>query len=127
MALNDLVKVTGKLPREAALLALDDCGILVVPSRWEGLPMVCLEALLMGIPVVASPVNGIQEIIVDETTGLLVTGQRPKDWARAIRRLADDPALHRRLGQDGRSRVLGEFQRSQMVERHLALYSELTA
>ena len=105
------------------LLAASD--VLVLPSRYEGMPNVVLEAMRWGKPVVATAAPGTTEVVVDEATGLLVPLRDPVALARAIRRVVADPDLARRLGEAGRARVEAEFGVDRMVDRFAALYEEV--
>jgi glycosyltransferase involved in cell wall biosynthesis len=80
-----------------------------LPSLGEGIPVVLMEALASGLPVIASNTMGIPELIEDGATGLLVSPGRPEDLAAAIERLAGDRSLGGRLGAAGRDRVMEEF------------------
>jgi colanic acid/amylovoran biosynthesis glycosyltransferase len=107
-------------PEVAAELAAAD--VLVAPSvptrdgRREGLPVVIVEALSSGVPVVASDLSGIPELVEDGVTGLLTAPGNAAGLAAALRRLHDDPALRRRLGAAGRRRVLTEFDLGRSVD-----------
>jgi glycosyltransferase involved in cell wall biosynthesis len=90
----------------AFLAAID---VLAVPSYDEGLPRAVLEAMAMGVPVVASEVGGIPEAVQDGITGLLVTPGDAEALARALIRVLDDRDFAIRLGAAGRQRVLDEF------------------
>src|SRR4029077_12059691 len=72
---------------------------LVLSSLWEGLPNVILEAMAAGLPVVATPVEGTPELVIDGRTGLLVPAQSPQDLAAAIENILSDPAPARLMGQ----------------------------
>jgi glycosyltransferase involved in cell wall biosynthesis len=89
--------------------AVADFDILVLPSRQEPFGRSIIEAMALGVPVVASRVGGIPEIIEHERDGLLVRPGDADDLARALARLLDDPALRQSLGQAGRSRVEAAF------------------
>ncbi|MDH4280771.1 MAG: glycosyltransferase, partial [Acidimicrobiia bacterium] len=83
--------------------------IFVLPSFAEGVPVVLMEAMGAGLPVVATYVGGMTELVTDEATGFLV---RPFDRDQLIARieqLIDDPELRQRMGQAGRSAVLADF------------------
>jgi glycosyltransferase involved in cell wall biosynthesis len=80
-------------------------GLLVVPSFSEGLPVVIMEAMAGGLPVVASAVDGIPELVRDGDTGLLVPPGDPERLAQAILTLLHDPAMAGRMGEAGRSLV----------------------
>jgi colanic acid/amylovoran biosynthesis glycosyltransferase len=70
---------------------------------------VLMEALATGIPVVASDISGIPELVEDDRTGLLVPPRDSAALARALQRLREEPALARRLGSAGRDKVVREF------------------
>jgi glycosyltransferase involved in cell wall biosynthesis len=96
-----------------------ECDALVLPSFAEGIPVVLMEAMAMEIPCVATWITGIPEIIRHETDGLLAPPGDADALARAIARLMDDSALRRRLGQQGRLRILEKFDLHRNTE-HLA-------
>lgn len=80
-------------------------AIQVLPSYSEGLPVVCIEAMAHGRPVVGSDVAGISELIVDGETGYLVPPRNPAKLRDALLKLLDDKALRRRMGLAGRERI----------------------
>lgn len=99
----------GRLSEQATLAQVAAADALVLASFMEGLPVVLVEALALGVPVVASRVAGIPELVEDGKTGLLFT---PGDWQglqAALERLAGDAALRTALAENGRARVFGEF------------------
>ena len=101
------------------------CDVLVLPSLYEGLPNVVLEAMRFRKPVVATAAPGTTEVVIAEETGLLVPVKNPPALAQAIRRVVADPALAARLGEAGRTRVELEFGVDRMVDRFAALYEAL--
>jgi glycosyltransferase involved in cell wall biosynthesis len=103
-----------------ALLA--GCDVFCLPSFVEGLPLVVLEAMAHGKPVVATPVGGTPELVVDGETGLLVEPGDAGALADALSALLADRERAARMGAAGRERVLREFSASAMVERVLGLY-----
>ena len=98
-----------------ALLAAAD--LLLLPSRWEGMPYIVLEAMASGLPSVSTPVVGVGEILGDEEGGLLVPQRDPDAVAAAIATILDDPARRDRLAVDCRSRAERLF----AVERNVAV------
>jgi len=101
------------------------CNILLMPSLHEGLPYTLLEAMALGIPIVASRVGGLAEVVQDERTGLLVPPQDAKALAQAIARLHDDPAFRSQLGDQARRLQQAMYSLEAMTERYLAIYWEL--
>jgi glycosyltransferase involved in cell wall biosynthesis len=123
LGVGDRITWTGWVDDPAALLATFD--IFVLPSRFEGLPLVILEAMLAAVPVVATDVGSVAEAIDDGRTGLLVPASDPAALAAAIRRLLDDPVAARRLA-DAARQVAGEhFTASAMADRYDALYEQV--
>lgn len=108
----------------ARLCAAD---VFVLPSRSEAFPNAVLEAMAAGLPVVASAVGGILEVVQDNHTGLLVSPGRPDALADALCRLLSDPALGARLSAAGRAVVETRYSFERMVDSLEHLYiSELT-
>ena len=104
------------------LRALD---VAVMSSTYEGSPLAMIEYMACGVPIVATAVGGIPELIEDETHGLLVEARRPEQLAAAIRRLLEDRALASRLGEAARRRQHDRFDLDAVVSRLEALYVEL--
>ncbi len=123
--LDARVRFLGHREDVPRLLAAAD--LLVLPSLYEGLPNVVLEAMRFRKPVVATAAPGTTEVVEHGLTGLLVpVGDHPA-LAQAIRTVVEDPALARRLGEAGRARVEAEFRAETMVERFASLYETLAA
>jgi glycosyltransferase involved in cell wall biosynthesis len=108
----------------AQLLAGAD--IFVLPSHQEGLPVALMEAMSAGLPVVATIVGGVPDVVTDGVEGLLVPPQRPDLLAEAVGRVARDPSLRARLGAASlaRSAVFDVRNASRAIE---AVYAELLA
>jgi len=99
--------------------------LLVLPSFYEGLPNVVLEAMCLGKPVVATAAPGTTEVVVNDLTGLLVPVGDCPGLAQAIRLVLEDPARAARMGEAGRARVESDFRLDAMIERFGALYERL--
>lgn len=121
LGVRDRVVFRGHDPRVTELLA--EVDVVALPSTTEGLPMVLLEAMAHGKPVVATPVGGTAELVVDGETGILVPPGDVEGLAEALRRLLDDPALASRMGAAGRRRVEERFTADRMADRVLELYT----
>lgn len=100
--------------------------IAVLPSYREGLPKSLVEAAACGRAVVTTDVPGCRDAIEPDITGLLVAPRNAKALADAVLRLAEDTTLRQRLGAAGRQLALAEFDINKIVNRHMALYQELT-
>lgn len=105
------------------LTAMD---IFVLPSLHEGIPMALLEALAMELPVVATRVGGIPEVIDHGVNGLLVTPADVQLLAESVRALIDDQFRARNLGKAGRARIEKEFTAERMAERIAEIYTSIS-
>ncbi len=101
------------------LLAAAD--IFVLPSHFEGLPMSVIEAMLTGLPVVATNVRGPREQVEEGRTGLLVPPRHVTALAAALRRLADNSVLRVRMGMAARGRAVARYDEARVVARTLDL------
>ena len=107
---------------------LAEATLVVLPTlRREGMPTALLEAMCAGIPVVASRVGGVAEIVEDGTTGLLVPPGDAQALAEAIRRLLEDDAGRSRLAANARRRVLERHGMSAMVDGHREVFEKALA
>jgi glycosyltransferase involved in cell wall biosynthesis len=97
--------------------------ILALPSHREGMPNVLLEAQAMALPCVTSEATGCRDAVAADESALVVPVAAPQELARAIDRLARDPALRARFGECGRVRMLEHFQQVDHWERYAQLYS----
>jgi starch synthase (maltosyl-transferring) len=104
------------------LLASD---AFVLPSRWEGCPNVVLEAMSVGLPVVATVAGGTPELVEDGVTGFLVPIEAPETLARRILALLLDPGKAFAMGQAGRDRAASRFSVRAMVKAYETLYEQL--
>lgn len=101
-------------------------SLYVQPSRREaGLSLAVVEAMASGLPVVATSVGGLPEVVEDGVTGLLVNPEDPAALARGISDLLLDPDRSRRLGQAGRQRVASLYSMGEMVDSLMKLYVEI--
>jgi glycosyltransferase involved in cell wall biosynthesis len=114
---GDGVHLLGRVPDVAAWLRRAE--LLVHPARWEGFGLALLEAMLAALPVVATRVSSIPEIVVDGETGLLVPPDDAGALAAALLRVLDDPAGY---GAAGLARARAEFSVARMADRTLDFY-----
>jgi glycosyltransferase involved in cell wall biosynthesis len=126
-ALGERVRVLPPQPREAILRLYREADVFVLPTWREGFPNVVIEAMATGLPVVATPVGAIAEVIEDGRSGLLVPARDAKALEAALRRLIDDPTLRAALGARARERVEERYTREAVVARLAAIYDELGA
>jgi glycosyltransferase involved in cell wall biosynthesis len=106
---------------------LPSFDVFAVPSRYDASPLALLEAMAAGLPVVATRVGGIPEIVIAGETALLVPPDDPDALAGALRTLVADPALRERMGTAGRRRWLAEFSYEQMIAKFEAIFDEVLA
>jgi len=126
--IDERVVFHGALEREGVRSVLARADVSVAPSvptadgRREGIPVVLMEAGATGLPLVGSRLSGIPELVEDGESGLLVDPRDVEGLAAALRRLASDPALARRLGENARRRVEEHFSNDGNVARLRALF-----
>jgi glycosyltransferase involved in cell wall biosynthesis len=89
--------------------ALSQVGLLVLPSEAEGFGLVLIEAMAAGVPIVATEVDGIRDVVEDGKSGILVYPRNPHALARAIRALVEKPWLRQQLAERALARVHAEF------------------
>ncbi len=122
-ARSSRVRYLGYVESVPAVLA--KLAIAVYPSISPGVPTSLLEAAALGRPIIASRVEGIDELFVDGHEIRLVKPGDPKALAAAIAELLDDPELAAELGARARKRTMDEYSSAASVQRHLKLYSRL--
>ena len=119
------VKLLGRLDDVRPLLFAAD--VFAVPSRREGQGIAALEAMAAGVPVVASRVGGLAEMLTDGETALLVPPGDPEALAAALSRLHSDSRLRHNLAESASALVKSRYSLSPMLERLAALYEEASA
>ena len=123
--LEQNVRFVGAQSNVQDWLALAEMSVL--PSFYEGLPLVAIESLAAGVPVVATDVDGTPEIVLHGKTGLTVPANDSKALAQAICLLLHSPELRRQFGAAGRQWVLQEFTEAQQIRRTAELYLQTYA
>lgn len=109
LGLGSTVHFAGAVNQDAILDFYGNADAFVLPSFAEGLPVVLMEAMAMGVPCITTSITGVPELIRDGKHGLLVPASDTEGLARAIARLMDDPDLCRHLAEAGRERVLADY------------------
>jgi len=116
------VEFLGHVPWQQLAKWYRRASVFVMPSYYETFGISVIEAMAFGLPVVATNVGGLPEVVQDGVTGILVPSKDPNALADAIVRLLRDPDLRKRLGNAGRERVLSEFRTDRIVEQTLKVY-----
>ncbi|MGR3540282.1 MAG: glycosyltransferase, partial [Hasllibacter sp.] len=99
----------GYMAQDAVARMLERADVLVLPSFAEGVPVVLMEAMASRVPVIASRVAGVPELVEDGVSGFVVPPGDLDALTRRLGRLLDDPALRARMGEAGRGKVEAEF------------------
>jgi len=123
LGLNGQVRLLGFREDIPSLLTITD--ILVLTSKKEGIPRVVMEAMALGVPVIATNVLGNRELIRDRETGLLVPYGDEKALGEALTELMGNPEMRHRYGSAGRKRIEAYYLEEQAVDRIHALYQAL--
>jgi glycosyltransferase involved in cell wall biosynthesis len=122
--IQDRVEFLGHVDRDRLVSLYQRATVHVVPSHYEGLPTVLLEAMACGRPVVATAVSGSLDVLVDDENGVLVPPRSPEAMATALDELLDDPGRRERLGRAARETVLAEYTWEAIADEYERLYRE---
>lgn len=125
LGVRDAVECLGPVPPDAMPRLHRAARLLVVPSAYEGLPYVIVEALREGTPVVATRVSGHPEVVEDGVNGRLVPVDQPRALADACVALLRDPDARARLGEAGRRTVAERFDAERQIDAYVHYYSSL--
>jgi glycosyltransferase involved in cell wall biosynthesis len=123
LGVADRLQITGWSAQAASWIRRFD--VFALPSHLEGFPLVVVEAMLAGKPVVATDVGSVSEAVVEGETGLLVPPGSPTALADALNRLIADPAEAARLGAHARERAVRHYSADVMAEQFSSLYREI--
>ena len=123
--LEKTVLIKGAISRSEALSALSQVEMLLMPSLWEGLSIALIEAMAMGVPVIASKIPSIQEVIQHGETGVLVSEKNPNHYAEAILNLYSQPKKKEKIIQQAQKHIGTHFMWSKYIDDHKKLYEEL--
>lgn len=113
----------GRLESEQAVIkAMQSADAFLFPSRSEGHPLVCIEAMACGLPVVTTDSPPFQEIIKNRVTGILCEANNIHNFASAIANLQSTPTLTCRIARNARSEVVEQYSMQQMVDSYIRCY-----
>ena len=122
---QEKVEFLGRIPHSQVPTLLNEMDIFIMPSIHESFGVAALEASACGLPVIASDVGGIPEVVVHRKTGLLIPPGNPEALAEAVVYLIENPDLREKLGKDGREFVMETFDWQENAQRMENLYQEL--
>lgn len=125
MGLQKNVKLLGYVPRSVLVETYQNATVHVIPSHYEGLPTVLLEAMSCGMPVVATDIGGNNEVISSGVNGLLVPPKSPVEMSQAVSRLLDNPDLREKLGDAARKTIEDRYTWDKIADKILSYYQNL--
>jgi colanic acid/amylovoran biosynthesis glycosyltransferase len=127
LGLTERVTLLGSRDREGCREELDGADIFILASVTESFGLAAAEAMATGLPVVATQVGGLPEVVDDGVTGYLVPPRDPQALADQVQVLAQDPTLRADMGRRARERVLAHFNRRRIIDQLLSSYQEVIA
>lgn len=125
LGVADAVKFTGWVGPSGKRALLESASVFALPSYSEGMPMSLLEAMAAGVPVIATPVGGIPEVVAEGASGFLAAPGDVATLARLLRKLLLDPGLAAKVGAAGRESVRLRFAPERAIARLEQIYAEL--
>ncbi len=124
--LSGIVRYVGEVRGEAKRILLETADVYVQPSRHEGMPISILEAMAAGLPIVATRVGAVPEVIASEQQGLLVSAEAPLELASAMCAMIEDAALRRRTGAAAHRLAAERFSLTRLGDELRRCYGSLT-
>ena len=121
--LTEHVQFLGPIRNVREFLSVLD--VFAHPSIFEGLGIAVIEAMSMGLAIVATKVDGLAELITDGVEGSLVEPNNPIALSKAMKRILSDPALRKNMGQRARKKAVGKFSVKTMIQKYEELYLDL--
>lgn len=122
--MTDIGRLGGE---DAVVAAMQDADALLFPSRSEGLPLVVVEALACGLPIIAARGSSLPEVVDDGITGLLCPRDNVEAFAGAVQSMASDAARRRAMALAARQHVVDAFSTPTMLDAYIAIYQQLVA
>ncbi len=127
LSLESSVQFRGWVEHADVPTFLDELDVFVMPSTWEGFGVAAAEASAAGLPVVATNVYGIPDVVIDGETGLLVPPKDPGALARSVSLLVRDAQLRAKLGEAGRAYVARHYDWTENARQMASIYERLLA
>lgn len=125
LGIAEVCHFLGEYKNVPALLAVLDCFVL--PSLWEGFPIVLLEAMAAGVPIVATNIPGNDEAVISGRSGWLVPPRDPAALAQRVLNLLQEPEQAAHFAKVGRERIYQEFTRTKMLRALQQVYQNIVA
>lgn len=122
LKINDSVIFLGELSNKAVRRLMVGFDVFVLPSRFEGLPLTIIEAMFAGLPIIASDVGGIPELIVNSKNGFLVNNDDAAAFAAKIEYFIENQNMMQKMGDIGREIAYDKFNLKKMIENYQNLY-----
>ncbi|MHB8983811.1 MAG: glycosyltransferase [Carboxydocellales bacterium] len=119
---SDRVVITGPVPHQEIKHWMQACDVFILPSYSEGLPVVMLEAMSLGRPVIVTRVGGVPEVIADGENGILIPPRDAAAIQQALQKVLENPSLAARLGAAAQARVLQEYTWANNARQMLNIY-----
>lgn len=126
LKMSDKIRFCGHLNREALFEEIGKADVFCLPSLSEGSPCCIIEAMAIGLPVIATRVGGIPELVIDGKTGLLISPNDVKALERAILQLANDPELRVKMGNNALKLYQERLSHHALMQKLISIYQMLT-
>ena len=123
--LEDRVQMVGPFPQKEVLAMLEEYDVFILPSKREGFPISVAEAMSVGLPVVASPVGAIPEMIDAPAGGYLVAPDDVTGYVEALACLRDDPSLRMQMGHYNRQKAIQQYDYDVVVRELCNIYRRI--
>lgn len=125
LGVEDRIIFTGAVPHEQVIQMMHQADCLLLSSASEGCPIVALEAMALGKPVIAPAVGGLPEIISHGENGFLFPANRPDVFKEFILKIDNDASLLSAMGLNARATVLQQYHQNEMLEKYKDIYTSL--
>jgi glycosyltransferase involved in cell wall biosynthesis len=123
--LQNNIVFLGRVERKRLIEVYQNASIHIIPSIYEGLPTVLLEAMSCGLPVVATDIGGNRDVITSGFDGLLVPPMNPQKMAEMVVQLLGNESLRKQLGRNARGTILNKFTWDKISDNYLTLYESM--
>jgi glycosyltransferase involved in cell wall biosynthesis len=124
-AKNPWIEIAGWKSRAELLTEIENATILVLPTLEDNCPMVVLESMAAGLPVIASAVGGVPDLVTDHQTGMLFDPLDPGSMRKATAKLMEDKELRDKIRIAARQEAMNRFHPKVVAEKHLEIYREV--